>query len=127
METKRIASFTTRLKEALELSGKKQVELARLTGLDTGTINHYIKGRYDPKPRALRKLAIALNVSDMWLWGYDVPRERTAIHNKNDKMLKIMSKMRKDEDFFALVETLSKLSPEQYESIKQLLVAFTNK
>lgn len=127
MNQKRVADVATRLEEAMMLSDKKQIDLVRLTGLDGAAINRYLKGVYEPKPRALRKLAIALNVSDMWLWGYDVPRERTAIHNKNDKMIKIMSKMKKDEDFFALVETLSELSPEQYESIKQLLVAFTNK
>ena len=127
MNQKRISSVATRLEEAMTLADMKQIDLVRLTKLDGAAINRYLKGRYEPKPRALRKLAIALNVSDMWLWGYDVPRERTAIHNKNDRVVTLISKMRKDEDFLALVETLSQLSPEQYESIKQLLVAFTNK
>ena len=127
MDQKRVATVATRLKEALMLSDKKQIDLVRLTGLDGASINRYIKGKYEPKSYAIRKMAIALNVSEMWLWGYDVPRERTTVQKKNDKMVTVITKMRKDEDFFALVETLSQLSPEQYESIKQLLVAFTNK
>lgn len=127
MPYKRVASSATRIKEALELTGKKQADLVRATGLNKASISNYIKGKYEPKAKALRKLAIEFNVSEMWLWGYDVPRERTTAHKKNDKMVEVIAKMRKDEEFFALIDMLSELSPEQYDSIKQLLFAFTNK
>ena len=65
-----------RLKKAMELRGKKQVDLAKETGIDKGSISHYVSGRYEPKQEAVNKLAIALGVSEMWLWGYDVPMER---------------------------------------------------
>ena len=124
MNKKRVATVATRLEEALKLTGKKQADLVRLTGLDKGAISHYIRGKYEPKSRAIRKLAIALNVSEMWLWGYDVPIERTAFHNKNERMVVIMTRMRTDSEFFNLIETLSQLNPEQYDSIKQLINAF---
>lgn len=125
MQQKRVATTADRLKEALTLSGMKQSDLVGRTGIDKGSISNYLSGRYEPKARALRKLAIALNVSEMWLWGYDVSRERTSL-KKNDRMVAIISKMRKDDNFLELAEMLCKLSPEQYESIKQLLAAFTN-
>ena len=127
MNKKRVATVATRLEEALKLTGKKQADLVRLTGLDKGSISHYIRGKYEPKSRAIRKLAIALNVSEMWLWGYDVPSERTAFQKKNEKLLAVITRMRTDDEFFDLVETLSQLELEQYDSIKQLIAAFTNK
>ena len=127
MNKKRVATLATRLKEALQLTGMKQADLVRLTGLDKGSINHYLKGKYEPKSHAIRKLAIALNVSEMWLWGYDVPIERTAFQKKNEKLLAVITRLRTDDDFFDLVETLSQLELEQYDSIKQLIAAFTNK
>ena len=54
----------------------KQADLARLTGLGKGGISNYATGRYEPKADVINKLAKALNVSEMWLWGYDVPMER---------------------------------------------------
>ena len=124
MNKKRVATVATRLEEALKLTGKKQADLVRLTGLDKGSISHYMRGKYEPKSHAIRKLAIALNVSEMWLWGYDVPSERTAFQKKNERMVVIMTRMRTDSEFFNLIETLSQLNPEQYDSIKQLINAF---
>jgi transcriptional regulator with XRE-family HTH domain len=64
------------MKIALKQSNMKQVELSRLTGIDKGSISNYLYGKYEPKSDAINKMAIALNVSEMWLWGYDVPMER---------------------------------------------------
>jgi transcriptional regulator with XRE-family HTH domain len=64
------------MKIALKQCNMKQVELSRLTGIDKGSISNYLYGKYEPKSDAINKMAIALNVSEMWLWGYDVPMER---------------------------------------------------
>jgi len=124
VEKKRIASTAERLTQALQEAEKKQVDLARETGLDTGAINCYVKGRYDPKWDSVTKLARALNVSEMWLWGYDVPKERS---NKNDNLVHIISKLRKNESFYKLVDELSQLDTEHYDSIHQLLAVFARK
>ena len=76
-----VAPTSERLKLAMDLRGKKQVDLVRETGIDKGSISHYLSGRYEPKQEAVNKLAIALNVSEMWLWGYDVPMERQQKEN----------------------------------------------
>ena len=72
----RLYSVAERLKEALFLTGTKQIELARLTHLDRGTINNYITGKYEPKQDKLSIIADALGVDPVWLMGYDVPMER---------------------------------------------------
>jgi transcriptional regulator with XRE-family HTH domain len=65
-----------RLKVALGKAKMKQSELCRLTGLDKGAVSSYLSGKYEPKSDAINKMAIALDVDEMWLWGYDVPMER---------------------------------------------------
>ena len=62
--------------KALMLRGMKQVELSRLTGIDSGTINNYLSGKYEPKQDRLEIIAKALDVDPVWLMGYDVPMER---------------------------------------------------
>ena len=70
------SSTSERLKEAMESSRMKQADLARATGLSKGGISNYVTGRYEPKSDIISKLAKALNCSEMWLWGYDVPKTR---------------------------------------------------
>lgn len=70
---KRIAPISARLREAMDLKEKKQVDLVRETGIDKGSISHYLSGRYEPKQESVKKLAVTLGVSELWLCGYDVP------------------------------------------------------
>ena len=72
----RVATTSERIKEALKLRDMRQTDLARITDIDKGSISSYISGRYEPKNEAVHKMANALSVSEMWLWGYDVPIER---------------------------------------------------
>ena len=72
----RIATTPERLHMALSNANMKQVELSNITGLDKGSISCYLSGKYEPKSDAINKMAIALDVNEMWLWGYDVPMER---------------------------------------------------
>ena len=69
----RVASVANRLKEAMYNVGKSQADLARETGISKATLSRYLSGQFEPKQIAVNKLAIALNVSEMWLWGCDVP------------------------------------------------------
>lgn len=90
----RVATTAERLREALALSGMKQSDLVRKTGIYKGTISNYFHGKYEPKSSAINKLAIALNVSETWLWGYDVPMERKE-DKKNPVTMDGMSENRK--------------------------------
>lgn len=124
---KRASTTAERLKEALDLSRMKQVELSRLTGIDKGTISNYLSGKYEPKANGISKMAKALNVTEMWLWGYDVPKERDDKQKKNDQLVELITLLRKDNEFADMVKMLSELAPDQKESVKQILTAFTNK
>jgi hypothetical protein len=70
---------------------------------------------------------MALNVSEMWLWGYDVPKERTMSQKKNDDLVKIIAKMRKDPKFYDLVCELAELPAEQLDGLATIVSALRKK
>ena len=74
------ANFKDRLQEAMRLRDVTAAELSRKTGLSKAQLSQYVNGTYEAKQLALHKLAVALNVSEVWLMGYDVPCERQIIN-----------------------------------------------
>ena len=127
MENQKRHPVPDRLREAMADANKKQADLARETGLDKGSISSYLSGKYEPKQKAIAALARCLNVSEMWLWGYDVPKVRTEEQKKNDTLVDVVSKLRKDPEFFSVVADLAELSAEEYVSIKAIISALRNK
>lgn len=121
---KQQATIAQRLREAMDLAGKKQADLVRETGLDRGSISSYLSGKYEPKQKAIYKLAQALDVSESWLLGFDVPMHRTVIQKKNDQLAKLIVRLRTDEDFYKTVSALAELNEKQYRGVEQLIAAF---
>ena len=115
------ATIAQRLREALTASGKKQADLVRETGLDRGSISSYLSGKYEPKQKAIYKMAQALNVNEAWLLGYNVPMGRTDEQKKNDLLASLVVRMRSDNDFYNMVADLAELDEEKYQSIRQLV------
>lgn len=123
----RIATTSDRLTEAMRDVGKKQIDLSRETGLSHSTISRYLSGAVEPRQDATHKLAVCLGVSELWLWGYNVPKSRTAEQKKNDDLVQVIAKLRTDPDFFEVVSSLASLPTAEYESIKNLLSALGKK
>ena len=69
-------SFRDRLIEVMNIREVKAAELAKRTGLSKAQISQYTNGVYEAKQVALYKLAVALDVSEAWLMGHNVPMER---------------------------------------------------
>lgn len=124
---KQVATTAERLREAMSESGKKQSQLANETGLPKSAISRYLSGEYEPKQKAINKLAVALNVSEMWLWGFDAPKQRTVAQKKNDDLVQVIAKLRKDPGFYEVVSMLAELPEAEYASIKQLLEALRSR
>ena len=124
MSFERIDTTANRLKIAMNNAGKKQIDIVRETGIDKGSMSHYLKGKYEPKQDVIFILAKALNVSEMWLWGYDCEMNRTIEQKNNDALSDIILKLRKDVEFFSLVETLYHLDSNKIAGVKQMLTAF---
>jgi DNA-binding XRE family transcriptional regulator len=81
----------------------KQVELAEKIGVPKGTINNWLNNRYQPKQKALLSMAKVLDVSEMWLAGYDTPMERPAEQKKADALTDALLFMRTNDDVSAAV------------------------
>ena len=120
---KRVALTKDRIREAMQEIGKTQADLVRDTGLNRGTISRYLSGAVEPRHEATHKLAMALNVSEMWLFGYDIPMTRTEDQKKNDQLAKLIVKLRTDERFYNNVVSLASLDEKQYQGVEQLLAA----
>ncbi len=69
-------SFSKRLRFIIEEKNIRQVDLCQKTGIGKSAMSQYLHGSFEPKQQNLHALAKALNVSEAWLMGYDVPRTR---------------------------------------------------
>ena len=123
----RTATTSQRLQIAMEMAHKRQTDLVAMTGLNKSTISRYCSGDAEPKADAISRLASALDVSEMWLWGYDVPMERTHVQKKNDQLVRLVNRMRKSERFAEAVRMLDELGEDKFENVFQILSAFTQK
>lgn len=81
----KMSSTAERLKLGMELRSMKQVDLVEKTGITKGALSSYISGKYIPKQNNLHLLAQALNVSEAWLMGHDVPMEKTIFKSHSSK------------------------------------------
>ena len=81
----------TRLRQIMQERGLKQIDIVRLcaplareAGMSMGrsAISQYVSDKVLPAQRQLTVLGKALNVSEAWLMGYDVDRDRNARHNE---------------------------------------------
>lgn len=67
-------------------------------------LSQYVSGKAEPGQHKLTVLGLALNVSEAWLMGYDVPMERVAPPPKADALT---------EEEAALVVAFRKLSDDK--------------
>ena len=126
-DTRRIATTAERLHEAMREGGKKQTDLTTATGIGHSNISRYLSDKVEPRREAVHKLAVALDVSGMWLYGYDVPKQRMVEPKKDSALLSIIAQLQQDPDFLDVVSTLAELPDSAYDSIKQIILALGNK
>lgn len=74
-------NFCIRLQKAMNIRNIKAIELSEKTGIPKSSLSEYIKGKYEAKQKGIYKLAKALDVSEGWLMGLDVPMQRDLDKN----------------------------------------------
>ena len=119
---KRIASVAHRLQEAMDNACKTQADLVRETGISKGTLSRYLSGKFEPKQIAVNKLAIALNVSEMWLWGCDVPMER-PVETKKEQPTEYDGLSDKKKAF---IDRVMQMSDAELDRLDQILALVEN-
>lgn len=75
-------TISNRIKYAMNQLGLKQADIVARTGINKGALSSYIAGRYEPKQNNIYLIAKALNVSEAWLLGADVPMSRAPTQKK---------------------------------------------
>lgn len=113
-----------RLEEAVYESNMPWKKIEKACGFEEGVIKGFLEKTREPDMEELSKLAEVLDVSYMWLLGFDEPKERPLWQKKNDQMAVLFNRLKVDERFFNMVATLSELPDEQYNTVDVILRAF---
>lgn len=113
-----------RLKKALDYKGVKPIDVCEKTGIPKSAMSYYLSGRSEPKANRLYVIAKALDVSEAWLLGYDVPIDRSEDQKENDALAELSERIKKDREFRRLIVQISRLNPQQVDGIKNLLSVF---
>lgn len=94
-------------------------ELAKRLGKNRATVYRYENGDIENLPiDILEPIAKALNTTPAYLMGWE------QMQQKNDTLADIIVRLRTDEDFLSVVETLYSQDAEKIAGIKQMLSAF---
>lgn len=68
--------FSDRMREAMNYKNINQTELCRITGIPKSAVSQYLSGNFKPKQDRIFLIANALDVSEAWLLGIDVPKDK---------------------------------------------------
>lgn len=94
-----------RLKEIMKLRSIRQIDILNMCKnnpygikLNKSDLSQYVSGKFLPKQDKLTLLAYALNVSETWLMGFDVPMEKNKqstsfINNVDNEKIILIGKI----------------------------------
>lgn len=117
----KVSTISERLQIAMDKRKIKQIDLARVADVNQGALSRYLKGSYEPKSATIYKLALALDVSDMWLEGYDVPMERSQKQKEIDFKNNLYKKISQDMDLLKTISQYYNLPEEKQTIIRDLV------
>lgn len=75
-------SFSVRLQKGLDYAGLKAINLHEMTKISESLISKYLSGKAFARQKNISIIANALDISEAWLMGYDVPMKK-EISNVN--------------------------------------------
>ena len=96
-----------------------QRELARRMGYtNNSTIAKIEQGKVDVTQARVVQFSQVLGVSIAWLMDWE------EAEKKNDQLVPLVTRLRKDSKFMNAVQMLDTLTPQQFEAVMQMLLAF---
>ena len=117
MDNERKESCANRLKKALSIRNMKQSELCQITKIPKSSISQYLSGDFEPKQDRIYLISKALDVSEAWLIGYDVPMERER-ETPSSPTIEELSEGEK-----ALLELFNRVPEDQQKLVLQMIRA----
>ena len=112
----KVEPCSKRIADALEIRGMKQYELCKLANVPKSSLSLYLKGAYEPKQDRVYDMAMALNVSEAWLMGYDVPMER-----QDKKKAASLEEVKLSEGEQALIDLFRKVPEDKQQLVLQMI------
>lgn len=112
-----IETFSIRLRKALKLRNMKQIDISKATGISESAISQYLSGYARPKDDRIHALALALDVSEGWLLGFDANMDRIDLSKLHSATRVVFP----DSD---TVINIADLTEEQQKIIKDMIKVF---
>lgn len=100
-----------RLRLAMDLKDMRAIELSEKTRIPKSAISQYLSGYAKPKQDRIYLIAKALDINEVWLMGYDVPMERQAGGENEQK--ESLADVEHQEAVEKAAELFSRLSEEE--------------
>lgn len=111
--------FAKNLTYYVERSGRSKKELAGIVGVAPSTFNEWTNGKKYPRIDKIEILSNYFGILKSDLIE-DKSKNHREMQKKNNATADIVLRLNSDNEFFSAVEVISKLSPEQLASIKQM-------
>lgn len=99
-----MTTFAEDFKRAMEMRGLSMADVARRSGINKGTLYHYLRGDYIPKQTRVEAIAKALNVSPADLCGFS-ENEPAALDSIRGQLINKVMQM--DDETVALLNQLA--------------------
>lgn len=109
----------------MEERNLKQIDILKLAEpfckkyrikLNKSDLSQFVNGKVVPGQWKLTILALALNVSEVWLMGHDVPMERDVHTNSKDYIVESLT-----DESLSIAHAYLKVSPAVQFSVRKLL------
>ena len=115
--------FASNLNYYMKAHQKSRRDICAALGFSYYTFSDWCNGKKYPRMDKVEMLANYFGIlkSDLIEEKDDAHKE---VQQKNDTLADAVLRMRSDDEFLSIVETLNKLQPEQLASVKHLLNAF---
>jgi transcriptional regulator with XRE-family HTH domain len=108
-----VDKIAERIKEAMDVRGISQADLCRMTKMGRSSMSQYLAKTHKPNRNRLSLIAKALDVSELWLLGHNVPMN-------DEPILLDMFKRLDSKDKTKICEHLkSMLSQDKYKKDKE--------
>lgn len=114
--------FADNLKKYMEQSNVTRRELCAALGFSYYTVSDWVNGKKYPRMDKVEILANYFGIQKSDLIEEKLTEEK---EKDNEILADIIVRMRMDEDFFSLVESLYDLDSEKIKGVRQMLNAFT--
>lgn len=110
------------LRKYMERSGKTQKEMSEIVGVSTATFSEWVNGKKYPRIDKIEIMADYFGILKSDLIEDKMTEEK---EKDNDTLASIIVRLRMDEDFRSVVESLYGLDSAKIKGVQEMLHAFS--